>query len=378
MYCLSETQIDFILDDISARGIETVSLQQDLLDHICCIIEQQLEENGDFERFYSMTITTFYKEELREIEVETNYLLIHKNYYVMKKIMLYSGTFSAVVLSFGIILKFMHWPGAAMCIVLGLLALSLVFLPLLFTLKIKEKQQNTEKLILFIGAISAILISMGVLFKIMHWPWANIMTSASLLIMLFVFIPIYFFTGIRNPQTKINTVVSSILLLCGCGLILTLVRIPATTRYHYIENTGYFVRNEQILKTEQILAGTSSSADFQKVNDIFTLCENIKSKILEKETGLKKLSADFESKEALLGDTSISDYLSDAPDLKKDLDALQLKLVEFNSAHQSNTNFKQIPVKIVDFWSQANVKEALNNLVQVQMMLLQNQKVLLK
>ncbi len=376
MYCISELQIDFILNDIRARGIETVSLQQDLLDHICCIIEQQLEENGDFERFYSTTITTFYKDELKEIEVETNHLLTHKNYYIMKKIMLYSGTFSAAVLSVGIFFKFMHWPGTAVCIILGLITLSIVFLPLMFTLKIKEKRQNVEKVILVTGAVSAILISVGVLFKIMHWPWANVITSASLLIMLFVFLPIYFFTGIRNPQTKINTIVSSILLLCGCGLILTLVRIPASTRYQHVEDTSYFFRNEQILKTEQALLGATTNS--QTDQDIFTLCENIKSQILEKETGLKKLSSDFETTEALLGDTSVHDYISDSPALQKNLEALRQKITAFNRSHQSHANFESIPVKSIDFWSQAKVKEALNNLVQVQMMLLQNQKILMK
>lgn len=373
MYCLSDSQIEFILNDISARGIEKVSLQQDLLDHICCIIEQQLEENGDFERFYLATVGTFYKTELREIEVETNYLLTHKNYYVMKKIMLYSGTFAAVVLSFGIILKFMHWPGASVCIILALFALSFIFLPLLFTLKIKEKQQNTDKAILVIGAFSAILITIGVLFKIMHWPGANMMTTASLMIMLFVFLPVYFFTGIRNPQTKVNTTVSSILLLCGCGLILTLVRIPATAKMQHVEDTGYFFRSEQILKNEQkLLAVQPEDVD---AREIYTLCEQIKSQLLEKETGQKAITEDFETKETLLGETWVKEYVSGA--LESELVKLKQKVTAFNQAHLSNPGFNPIPENTVDFWSQAKVKDALNNLVQVQMLVLQNQQLLL-
>ena len=103
MYCLSDKQIDFILRDIRARGVEMESLQQDLLDHVCCIIEQNLEASGDFEGFYFTVIQTFYKQELREIEEETLFLLTNKNYYAMKKIMLLSGIFSVFVLSFGIL-----------------------------------------------------------------------------------------------------------------------------------------------------------------------------------------------------------------------------------------------------------------------------------
>lgn len=64
MYQLSDKQIDHILNDIGARGVEMESLQQNLLDHICCIIENNLEENGDFESFYKKTIQTFYKDAL--------------------------------------------------------------------------------------------------------------------------------------------------------------------------------------------------------------------------------------------------------------------------------------------------------------------------
>ena len=79
MYRISDQQIDYILNDFRARGVEMESLQENLLDHICCIIEQELEANGDFERFYSTTIKTFYKNELKEIEEETISLLNNKN-----------------------------------------------------------------------------------------------------------------------------------------------------------------------------------------------------------------------------------------------------------------------------------------------------------
>lgn len=83
MYTLSDYQIDFILRDIRRHGIHMESLQQNLLDHICIIIEQNLEADGDFEQFYAETIPTFYKQELREIEEETIFLLTHKKPYLL-------------------------------------------------------------------------------------------------------------------------------------------------------------------------------------------------------------------------------------------------------------------------------------------------------
>ncbi len=75
MYCLSDEQIDYILNDIRRNGVEMKDLQLNLLDHICCIIEQELKEGDDFGHFYQQTIRRFYRNNLREIEEETIDLL---------------------------------------------------------------------------------------------------------------------------------------------------------------------------------------------------------------------------------------------------------------------------------------------------------------
>lgn len=79
MYQLNDQQIDLILTDLRQRGIETESLRMNLLDHICILIEDQLEENGDFRQFYATTIRSFYKEELRELEDEARLLMALNN-----------------------------------------------------------------------------------------------------------------------------------------------------------------------------------------------------------------------------------------------------------------------------------------------------------
>jgi hypothetical protein len=79
MYPLNEQQLDFILSDINERSVRLESLQYDLLDHICVIIEQQLEKEEDFEKCYEATIRSFYRQELREIEDETRFLLACRN-----------------------------------------------------------------------------------------------------------------------------------------------------------------------------------------------------------------------------------------------------------------------------------------------------------
>src|SRR6478736_4356968 len=132
MYCITDEQIEYILNDIRRNGVDTEDLQLNLLDHICCIMEQELKENDDFERFYHATVKRFYKRDLREIEEETINLLTFKNYYAMRKVLIASGVLSVSGFIAGSAFKFMYWPGASVLLTLGIGLFSLVFLPLLF------------------------------------------------------------------------------------------------------------------------------------------------------------------------------------------------------------------------------------------------------
>ncbi|UPT70791.1 MAG: hypothetical protein M0D53_17330 [Flavobacterium sp. JAD_PAG50586_2] len=371
MYCINDEQIDFILSDISARGIEMVGLQQDLLDHICCIIEHNLDDDGDFESFYDTTIKDFYRRDLKEIEEETINLLIHKNYYVMKKIMLASGGFSAALLTLGILFKFMHWPGALMLLFCGILVLSFIFLPLSFVLRAKEKKEKKDKIVIGLGVLAAISLSLGVLFKVMHWPFANILCMVSLLIMILLFLPIYYLSGIRNPETKVNTMVSSMLIIAGSALILTLVRSPQGSKKRYLEITSAYLRNEQILENEQkitALTNNSISADFSKSSqEVYRLCSELKAYLLKKETGLDKIDTDFEVKNTLISDSYTSEFIAphQVTRLKAKIEDYNSKVAESQKIPVANSIFEE---------NNQRIEESLNNLTQVQMMVLQNQR----
>ena len=383
MYHISDQQIDFILSDISARGIEMESLQQNLLDHICCIIENNLEENGDFESFYKKTIKTFYKDALWEIEEETLLLLTYKNYYAMKKVMIISGLFSAAAMILGILFKFMWWPGASLFIILGIGISSLIFLPLLFILKSRDRHQTRDKIILGLGILAGILLSLSILFKVMHWPYVMILGYASVILIGLVLLPIFFTTGIKNPENKVNTIAISIVMIMVCGLWLTLVRSPKGTQTVNIRNTTVFLINEQILASEKKLFADVSKSDSTKsetlklANQIVEICDEIKSSIVLSETGGTTIPNDFESKELYIHDNSFEDIQQGK------IYKLNLLLFTYNMRVASKPLNKIVTID-PDYWDKPSYKyysgtkiEVLNQLTQIQLIVLQTQKELL-
>lgn len=78
MYPINDEQIDYILADLDARGIKIPDLQQNLLDHICVLIERNLGEGEDFVAYYQTVLPGFYRDELAELEEETKFLLGHR------------------------------------------------------------------------------------------------------------------------------------------------------------------------------------------------------------------------------------------------------------------------------------------------------------
>ncbi|HOS48037.1 MAG TPA: hypothetical protein PLG57_05340 [Bacteroidia bacterium] len=378
MYTLSDTQIDFILDDIRRNGVELEDLQLNLLDHICCIIEQNLEDNGDFEQFYFSTRKMFYRHHLKEIEEETISLMTYKNYYMMKKIMMISGVVSVALMTMGIVLKFLHWPGAAVGIVLGVGVISLIFLPLLFLLKIKEQNQLKDKALTGLGTLSAICLTLGVLFKVMHWPGANMLSIIALAFLMCLYLPVYFFSGIRNPDTKTNTIVNSVLIITACGLILTLVRSPQGTRILEAQITSDYIMKDDLLKTEIALSRNNSLSDSVAVvaagKKVFDLCEKMKEEIIQIETGKKTIDPNFNSEEQMIGITDFHQVVTDNPTAKSTYDALMNAVDDYNNKYaNAGSSVHRLVLETAndrDFKSY----DALTRIVMVQMFLLQNQR----
>ena len=106
------------------------------------------------------------------------------------------GITSSAIIIIGCILKAFHLQGAAVILTSGFLLFSLIFMPLIILSQLKEK-----KLIHAIAGLFLSTLIIGVLFKIMHWPFANFLISWSVTISLFGITPIYI---ISNYYTKIN------------------------------------------------------------------------------------------------------------------------------------------------------------------------------
>ncbi len=88
--------------------------------------------------------------------------------------------------------KFMHWPGAAICILTSCILFSFGCLPLIIKSRYETRKTLLTKAIVLLSLadlISVLCILMGLLFKVLHWPGGNYLTiiGSVLLVITFIF-----------------------------------------------------------------------------------------------------------------------------------------------------------------------------------------------
>jgi len=127
---LTLAQIEFIQQDIHTKGISFDDLSDSLLDHICCIIEQ--DPTTDFDTAYNKSLLAFGENGLKNIQDQTIFLLILKRKIIMKKTMYLIGYIALFLSTTGLLFKLQHWPGAAIILTLGIALLNFGFLPMYF------------------------------------------------------------------------------------------------------------------------------------------------------------------------------------------------------------------------------------------------------
>ena len=230
MCLLNDKQLAIIAKDVENEGINYSHLSVDLIDHICCDIELRMDQGISFELAYEQVKKEFDIKGLRRIQQDT-LMLIDKNYRIMKSSMKLTGALALALMAFGALFKIMHWPMAGVMLFISFSFTTLVFFPTLLYVMYKEVNQKKQAGLYIIAFVSGTAFMTSVLFKIMHWPTANLLFFSGLGIMAYVLIPMIIFTKIK--QLKINKSVFLIglisIMIFLTGMILKIMHWPGAS-----------------------------------------------------------------------------------------------------------------------------------------------------
>jgi hypothetical protein len=199
---LNEQQIGIIQADIDRSALKMEALKEDLLDHLCCLTESHMDKGLSFEEAYKKALSQTTPNGFDEIEKETLFLLTPQNLKTMKTFSFTTGLTSSMAMSLGFVFKVLHLPAANVLLYGGLLIFCFLFAPVWLVHALRTRQQMmSAKVFWTTGVLSGIIFTTGSMFKLWHFPGANLLMLIGCVLFAFGFLPALFFNIYRTrPQ----------------------------------------------------------------------------------------------------------------------------------------------------------------------------------
>jgi len=208
---LNNNQVTLILDRIIADGVTDKNLQNDLLDHYCCFIEERLLSEDDFEEVYNTAFQIITPNGMQEIQRELYFMLNFNKQTIMKRIIYLSGFITVFFISTSIMFKTSHWPGANILVLISTLLVIVTSAILLYNSlqhwKSNSSMHNTRVLT---GFISALFIGDGLIFKLYHYAGGTFQIAIGVCLLNLIYLPILFYglykqTTDNSSKTPVNS-----------------------------------------------------------------------------------------------------------------------------------------------------------------------------
>lgn len=174
-------------------SLQSMRLRDELLDHCCCHIEDMMEKGVPFIEALNKSFELVAPDGFTEIEESIKRSIHTQNPQTMKTSLYFSGFLAAFCILLGITFRMFHWPFANMILLCGDLSLVLAMSILLTDLiRFPREYDRTTYYRTLAGAAGGLILAVGSSFKIMYWPTANMLMLIGMLLITFVFLPLFF------------------------------------------------------------------------------------------------------------------------------------------------------------------------------------------
>jgi hypothetical protein len=228
MLSLSCAQIEIIASNVCKAGITLPHLQDELIDHLCCQVEELMRKGMDFEQAYDSIKHTIGVRELKKVQEDT-ILLIDKKYTIMKTTMNVFGILSLGLIAIGTIFKLIHWNNGTFFFLIGFPLLAGVFFPLLIWVMKKESKIKGNLLLYISAGIGGMALILGIFSKILQTPFTEFLLITGYLLLGIIF-PILLLTNLLKKTTEKRKKITYII---GCFSIVLCISGDFCKFFHF-------------------------------------------------------------------------------------------------------------------------------------------------
>lgn len=226
---LTAANIDLIIQEVARAGITFSHLREELVDHLCCDIENAMQQGMSFENAFEKIRDSVGNKKLKKIQEDT-ITSIDKKYRIMKNTMKIFGLVSMIMITVGALFKIQHWPGGGVLLVFGFLFLVSMFFPSALWLMKKESKIKDSLFIYIAAIIGGTILLIGILFKIQHYPGAGILLIFGFMTINLLLIPSILISKLRDTVARnlhSAYIIGAIsLITCTTGLLFKIQHYP--------------------------------------------------------------------------------------------------------------------------------------------------------
>lgn len=193
---LTLEQVEIIRRQVNQSSISIESLRDDVLDHLCCVVEIKMERGKVFDHAHREALDELAPDGLDELQRETVFLLNSDKIILMKKVMYLVGLLSAMAFVTGWFFGIMRFPGAYELQVYGFSAFAFLYVPMMAIdyFKANIRGALSERLKVMLGVASALLLGVAGVFKMMHLAGTRTLLIMGAAVCVFGFLPFFFFS----------------------------------------------------------------------------------------------------------------------------------------------------------------------------------------
>ena len=190
------------------------------------------------------------------------------------------GVVTVLIIFTGIIFKVNHWPGAGYLLAIGIITLVLAFLPLAIIDHYKAEGNRQNLLLHIVTWLTCFVVFTGMLFKILHWPFAATILTIALIFPYVVFLPVFLVTTSKNKNFNIYNTVFVLLLLATNSVFSAFLSLNVSAeriRDSYNLSSQY---NKVGKVLDQLPANDSKSQVALKIDEALKVVDEYKDLIL--------------------------------------------------------------------------------------------------
>jgi hypothetical protein len=143
----------------------------------------------------------------------------------MKNKIYYLGLSAVIILLLGCIFKMSHWPGAGIGLTVGFFFFCFLFLPYAMLNCFKAELDKKSRLLYIVSYIVIVCNFISALFKVMHWPGAGYLLAIALPMPFLLFLPIYLIINRNDKEINYRNFVGIMFFFAYLAVISALLSI---------------------------------------------------------------------------------------------------------------------------------------------------------